>query len=275
MRNILVGFDGSRGADTALRQALPIADALGARVSLLQAVEPLDVVENPAGSEAFDPMAVVDRLEQMSIDPENRPPRAEDDAGAIAARLCEDAGVTYRWRSQHGMATRVLSEQSVAMDLIVVGRHGAAGRYPIGRTASQLIFHPTAPTVVCQEAPVALRRVMLGYEPTTGGGRALRVAAALCSALNISLDVLVADPDRRRGRITQEYASQTLRAYHVEGEQMRHEGPLHEGLRAAALELAEPLIIIGNGHRCCLPWVRSRTIQAALNVPGAMTLVVP
>lgn len=274
MQNILVGFDNSRRAETALKQALVIAEGLHARLHLLRAIEPVGPEDRIDLGGPEDPVAVLDRIDAMTGEDDDAPPPDTDDL-APAARLCEDAGVPCSARSLHGMATHVIREQSVTMDLLVLGRQGTTGRRAVGATATSLVYHPTAPTLLCREDTVPWDRMLIAFEPSPTGGRALRTAGEISSKLNIDLDLLVADPKREKRAGSLEQAGMALRAYHVEGERIQHDGNLAEALRSTALELGSSVVVVPNGNGAILPWSRSDVIRAAVEFPGALTLVVP
>lgn len=275
MRNILVGFDGSRGSATALRQTIPLAEALNARVRVVQALEPVSPQDMVGVEEPPDPVTMLDRAEAMRPRDDVEDPVPADPELGSAARLLEQAGITSSWQTRHGMATRILPEQALAMDMLVLGRRGTLGRSAVGRTAASIIYHPTVPTLLCREDPVPLRRLLLIYEPTPSGGRAVRVAGELASVLNVTLDVAVPDTDRRRGEETLAYLSSALRAYHVEGERVRYNGALHEAVSDMSLDLGSSMVVLGDGHSCLWPWSKPANIRAAVQVPGAVSLVVP
>ncbi len=276
MRNILVGYDGSRGSATALRQTIPLAEALQSRVRVVQAVEPVSPQDMVRMDEGPDPVTVVDRVEAMrSREEVDEGPLPSDPDLDAAARIVENAGITCSLQTRSGMATRVLPEQAIAMDMLVLGRHGTLRRSAVGRTAASIIYHPTVPTLLCQEEPLPLHRLLLVYEPTPSGGRALRVAGELASELNVTLDVAVPDTDRRRGEENLAYVSSALRAYHVEGERVRFNGALPEAVSEMALDMGSSMVVLGDGHSCLWPWSKPANIRAAVQVPGALSLVVP
>jgi len=277
MKNILVGVDASRRSRAAVEQAVDLAAPLNARVHLLQAVEPVGPAHSIDLGGSDDPLAILDRNAAMTTDPDSASPMVEeDDDAAAAVRLCSDAHVPCTYQRPHGMATRLLREHSVAMDLLVVGRRGTVARKAVGATASALLADPPTPVLLCQEIAAPVERALLAYEPNPAGGRALKLAGSLCSELNIGLDVVVTGKGRRETGKTLEQAMTVLRAYHVEGERMQYHGRPGEALQAAALELQSSIIVVPHHQTCSLALHRpSETVRAAVTFPTAMTLVVP
>ncbi len=278
MRNILIGYDGSRGAEAALAQGVSIADGLQARVRLVQAVEPVGVLEHGdvevSNEVSNEPLDVLDRADKAYLGDEE-PALPEDEDGRAAVLACEEAGVVCYWSRLHGMATRVLSEQSLAMDMLVLGRHGTTGRSAVGRTAAGIVFRPLIPTFLCKDEVMPLSRLLLAYETSVCGGRALKTAGELASGLNLGLDIVVADSNRRRGETTLAYVRDALRAYHVEGEYVHHRGTPSEAIQSAALELQSSVLVVSDGCRGMWPWSKSPRVRAAVEFPGAPCLIVP
>ena len=274
MRNILVGIDGSRGAQTALRQALGLCSGPRARLHLVRAVEPGGPDTDLGVDEPGDPLAILDRAEALSGETEEAP-AAEDDDMAAALRMCEDAGVSCTHQRLHGPAWSVLRDQAPAMDALVIGRHGHAPGRPLGANAAAIIARPVVPTVLCREEVVPWERLLLAFERSAAGGRALKLAGDLAAELNVSLDVLVAAPERERGARNLASAQKALRAYHVDGEFVHHRGRTPEVLQSAALELNSAVVAVPAGPGRRWPRARAATVTAALNLPGALVIIVP
>jgi nucleotide-binding universal stress UspA family protein len=275
MRNILLGFDGSDSATVALRQGILLAAAVGARLHLLQALEPAGPAPEVADlAPADDPVSYLDRLDQMMAE-DSTPPIPEDDELGAAVRICEEAGVVCTWQRLHGLAVRVLREHCPPMDLLILGRRGTIGRRLVGLTASSIVSRPLVPTLLCRDTVIPFQRLLLAYEPTPTGGRALKLAGSMGEALNIGVDVVVADTERARARRSAAQARMALRAYHVEGEVVPHEGRLSDAVQSAALEYQSSVVIVPHGRTGSWPWLRSDGVRAAIEYPTALALIVP
>jgi nucleotide-binding universal stress UspA family protein len=274
MHNLLVGYDGSRHSEVAVRQAADLASILGARLHLHRALEPTGPENLTELSPSSDPLALIDRMDALTA--EDDAPRLQDDEfPATVTRACEDAGAVTSYKAVHGTPVRTLRERSVAMDLLVLGRHGRTGRLPIGATASSVVSRPIVPTLLCRDTLIPWGDVLVAYESSPHGGRALKIAADLSARLNVNLDVIIADPERDKLRKLEDYVSTVLRAYHLEGDRMRHEGKLAEALGRASLQFQSSVVVVPDGHNSPWPWSRSETLHAAIQFPAAMALVVP
>jgi nucleotide-binding universal stress UspA family protein len=275
MRNILLGHDGSVSAAVALQQALLLSSTLSARLHLLQALEPVGPAAEVADlGLAEDPVSFLDRMDQMMSD-DVPAPLPEDDDLAAAVRTCEEAGAVCSWKRMHGLAVRVLREHCPPMDLLILGRRGTLGRRLVGLTASSIISRPVVPTLLCRDTVIPLHRLLLAYEPTPVGGRALKLAGNIAEALNVEVDVVAADLERDRARRSVEQARTALRAYHVDGESIPHEGRLSDALQSAALEYQSSVVVVPHGRTGSWPWLRSDGVRAAIEYPTALALIVP
>lgn len=249
---------------------------VGARVHLLHAVEPVGPADRIEIGASDSPLAILDRNEALTeLKAEEEQPAPGDDSVSAVLQACHTAQVSCSFKRVHGMARRVLREQSRAMDMLVLGRHGERGRRPLGATASAILTRPAAPTLLCLEEVTRFERVLLAYEPTPSGGRALRLAGELCEDLNIELDVLVADHRREWLDRNLDYAKGLLRSYHVEGEHIKHHGPAAGALATYALELQSSLLVVPQERPCLLLSTIRPLARAAVTFPTAMAMVVP
>ncbi|MBK0330606.1 universal stress protein [Brachybacterium sp. MASK1Z-5] len=196
---VLVGFDGSEQARSALRFAAEEARRRGSGLTVVTAYAA--------------PGAFYANLASM--------PHDADDAGKAAAReILEEAAEIVKdhpgpltFRSARGDATGVLVDASGSVQLVVVGsrgRGGFAGRV-LGSVASGLPAHSRCPTVVVPRreaadgssdgapagasAPAAGRGpVVAGVDGSEQSGLVLRVAARQAERLGTPLRVFVAMP---------------------------------------------------------------------------------
>ena len=140
MGSIVVGTDGSPGAQLAVRRAAAIAKGTGDRLHLVTAVPDSAVREPLATSARTDPV----------------------DLGAIAdsvlvraARDIEGEGIEVETHSRHGDAAEVIIEvaQEQKANLIVVGARGVTGlqRFLLGSVSSKLSHYAHTSVLVVRE----------------------------------------------------------------------------------------------------------------------------
>jgi len=134
-KSIVVGTDGSETATEAVRQALDLASAVGAKVELVSAYEPVPAARL-AGERRDAPEDV-----QWAINPKEDVEATLNDAEALA----QSKGVEVEKFSRRGdPADAILdvAEESNA-DLIIVGNKGMTGakRFLLGSVPNKVSHH--------------------------------------------------------------------------------------------------------------------------------------
>jgi nucleotide-binding universal stress UspA family protein len=134
-RSIVVGTDGSETAATAVRQAVDLAKATGAKVEVVSAYEPV------SGQRLREETQQVPEDMQWMVNP-----REDVDATLeAAAEQAKEAGVdaeTYARQGDPADAILDVAEETKA-DLIVVGNKGMTGarRFLLGSVPNKVSHH--------------------------------------------------------------------------------------------------------------------------------------
>ena len=182
---IVVGVDGSPGAQAALAWAMRLGEALGAEVVAVHAVGLLETA-HPAGQPAGAWRAGLRDLTDHRW----------------CARLV-DAGLAHRIEVVDGPAVDVLLDaaQREHASLVVVGARGV-GRRPelaLGSTSLRLLQAARVRTLVVPDAVVSetevdrpRRRILVGVDRSPASLAALAVAVDLAPVLGASLTVVEA-----------------------------------------------------------------------------------
>ncbi len=278
IRNVMVGYDGSRLSQIAVEQAMAITEAAGGRLHVVH-VHIAPAAEEELGTGPREPDVV------RAAEPRNgeQEPGGEEPEGLDLDRihrLCEERRIVCEEEHLYGPSPGPrLLRRSWLTDLMVIGRGREHGRSPedIGPTAEFLLSELVAPTLVCARQYIEIRSVLVPYKVSVSGGRALAFAARLCELMNASLTVLVCEPDRVKAGQALAAAQKALRAYRVEGSHDISLSPPLEALRSAALARESSLIVVPGAHKrnYILPWSRNRVLWRALELPGAMVLAHP
>ena len=141
-KSIVVGTDGSDTATSAVQQAVGLANALGAKVELVSAFEP--VSEQRLQAERRD----VPEDVQWAIGPQ------EDVEATLksAAALAEEAGVPVELYAREGDPADALLDvaEEQGADLIVVGNKGMTGakRFLLGSVPNKVSHHAPCSVLV-------------------------------------------------------------------------------------------------------------------------------
>lgn len=144
-KHILIATDGSKLADRGLEQGLALADAIGARVTVLSVTEPLPERARHAASLAGveDPAGRYDQ----SIGEDMRERFAE------ISRRAAEKGVTVNFTHEidnHPAEAIVRIADHEKCDLIVMSSHGRRGirRFVLGSQTAEVVTHTTIPVLV-------------------------------------------------------------------------------------------------------------------------------
>lgn len=141
MRSIVVGTDGSAGAERALRRAIEVAKGSGARLHLVTAYPDAPAYREPvagtAGNVAIDLREVAEGLLARN------------------QRLVESEGVEVETEARQGDPADVIIEVAEALDadLIIVGARGLTGlqRFLLGSVSSKLSHHATCDVMIVRD----------------------------------------------------------------------------------------------------------------------------
>lgn len=276
IKNILVGYGGSRGAQVALGQALEIALAAGARLrlALVETVADSAAETGLVTEVAPEAMLLAAAVERAEVEPDSL---GASPALEVAATRCREAGVPYSLARYYGDPGERLLELSRLANLVVIGRRGDGSRYRrsvLGRHARKLAANAQVPTWFADRELLPLRAVTLYYEPRPGGGRALASAAELCSLMNLTLNVMVTGGRRLSPAEALAEAQFALRAYHLEGELLTADRAGADAVQNAALLWGDPLVVVpGPAPGGLIP--DFSVIRAALATPNSNVLLVP
>ncbi len=276
LRNILVGYDDSRSARTALQQAVDIAEAAKAWIHLVSADE---AAAADAGTGLLvEPDHLQTALTAAEIGSETEPDAPLDTGQSLDAgvNICRTANVACTARQVFGRAGEKLAEMARLYNLLVVGQSREPKRgqpHHSGPNIKYLLRHCPVPLLVGAETYKALDVAMVIYRNDAAGGRALNLAGELCSSLNIPLKTVIPAPDSDQTARTVAEIEYALKAFHVE-----HEVQVVE--RSAA-ELV-PLASVEWGARCVImsyppvvwPW-SAGAIRVATATPNLLKLIVP
>jgi nucleotide-binding universal stress UspA family protein len=298
LRRILVPLDGSALAEAALPAARAIARLTGARVTLVQAVEPaetLDDVGDPlAGGLALELQATDDRIAIYRVVDAH----AADYLAGVAGRLAPD-GIAARTQVVAGPAAVAIVEAAREADLIVMATHGRGGlgRWAIGSVADKVTQGAPAPVLLVraeQAQPLAAgypRRILVPLDGSDLAERALPLAMQLAARAEaeVILTHVVAAPDGPDGDAAEGplgLVREQARAYLHEVSQRLVEpgatlhtdvrvGPAAEGILAAADARRADLIAMSTHGRGGLGrWVYGSIADRIVRSAGVPVLVV-
>jgi len=197
-QRLLVGLDGSAGADAALDAALMLGRRAGATI-VLAAVTEIRLLEAPI-FEAAGPLWT----EGMPLAPVASEIREVLDARAKrflaegSDRVAE-AGLAVETVRAVGIVDEELLRLAETTDAVVIGRRGELQTHPgkIGAVTSHIIKSALRPVLVAGDHPSAFERPVVAFDGGETSGHALEAAARFAAEHHLPLDVVhVADDPR-------------------------------------------------------------------------------
>lgn len=276
--HVLVGYDGSKEGERALRWA--VGEAKLRRL-------PLEVCHAwhwPYPTAQLDPegLGIVRRMAEHVL----------DHGVSIATGLAH--GLEVRKRLATGPASAALLHEAFGAELVVVGSHGHAG-LPVGSAALHVPARATSPVIVVRESDASEGRVVVGVDGSSGGDAALEFAFEEAALRGWRLDAvygawepgavagtdlaLYADADaleRAAGaRLERSVAPWRVKYPQVDARTHLRLEPPREALLAAA-EGADLLVVGHRGHGGIAPLLLGAVSQAALvHGPCSVAVVHP
>ena len=146
-RSIVVGTDGSKPADEAVRQATDMASREGARLHLVTAYHHQQILPETT-IWTNDPKGVIDTGRTEARGPHSETVNLREVAESVLKRAAGDAlskGVEVETHARKGQPAEVIIDvaNQVQADLIVVGGSGLTGikRYLLGSVSSKVSEH--------------------------------------------------------------------------------------------------------------------------------------
>ncbi|WP_169166041.1 universal stress protein [Cellulomonas taurus] len=178
---IVVGYDGSPQAATAVRWAAARARERGRPVEVVCAWGFAGQPNGGAG-DTWLGRRVVEQVREVP---------------AEGARIAAEAApeITVRPVLDFGSPVAVLTERAIHAPMVVIGRHGAGRRGGplIGSVASGVLHNaPTAVAVVPDAAPIRQGPVVVGFDGSPASFVAIEEGRDAAEALGVPLQVLVA-----------------------------------------------------------------------------------
>lgn len=144
-KHILIATDGSDLAAKGTEQGLALAEALGAKATILTVAEqlPVDVIHEALGSGAEDPVGLYEqqidhKLKQQVETIERRAPNRH-----IASEFAHEMGPSPA-------EAIIRTAKQMGCDLIVMSSHGRRGaaRLLLGSQTAEVVTHTTIPVLV-------------------------------------------------------------------------------------------------------------------------------
>lgn len=256
---ILVALDGSPQSMAALRAASELAAGMQAELCGLyvEDVNLLRIAELPCATVVEVPTARIRGLTPQGIRRQMRL-QAERAERAIerAARLVQ---VRWSFRVLQGEINDQLMNECKQSDMVILGRTGWSGSRKLGSTARGMLEHPPHRTMVLGEGVMQQPSVLVAYDGSSAGMRALDMAVQMVQEKKGYLRVGIVAHDAPHARELQQNVLSTLRS-------LSQEARLHWLLGGDVHDLAQLVA----DERCFLVLPAELSLLRMKTVPDLM-----
>lgn len=243
---LLVGLDGSPGAEAALTAAIGLARRFKSSI-LLAAVTDVRLIEAPR-FEAAAPLwteglaGLAPDRELVATMEEHR--RRLLDTGAARVR---EAGVPVEEMHAVGIVDEELLTLADRVEAMVLGRRGELHGEPgsVGAVTATIVKRSPKPVLVAGERPSACERPVVAYDGGETSSNALALAARYADALQLRLDVVHASDDVEAGEALLAKAGAFLSGQHVAYATHRLEGDCVAAIAAFVEQSGADLLVAG------------------------------
>jgi len=240
---LLVGLDGSPGADAALEAALRLGRRFKTTV-VLAAITDIRLLEAPlfetTGPLWTEGLPVAADLREALDE------RAARILETATARVAE-AGLACETVRAVGLADEELIRLADQAEAIVVGRrgelHGEAGT--LGAVTVRIIKHSPKPVLVAGETPTPCERPLVALDGGETSNHALVLAARYAEALGIPLTVVHVSDDAAAGDELLARAAAFLAEHGVAAATHRLAGDVTRGVVRCLADTGADLLIAG------------------------------
>lgn len=270
--SLLVGLDGSRGADAALDAAIALGRRFDSTI-MLGAVVDLRVMEAPlargaaaAWTQAMAgvPAATLELGELMKG-------RADKLLAAGAERVTA-AGLSAATARENGMVEEELLKLAEEAEALVVGRRGElSGGDDVGENTVRLIRRAPRPVVVAGESPSAFGRPVVAWDGSEHAAAALTLASRYATHAGVPLDVVHVGEAAGESLLAQ--AAAFLSRTDVSYETHLLAGAVPEAIGAFARRRGSDVLVCG-AHGRRHSWTMGSTAEALVRHTDLAAIVV-
>ena len=275
IKRILVGVDGSEHSAAAARCASWLARRLGAQLAGLHVVDIVSVegsfFHDISGALGFEPY-----LDFTSKMREALHTRGEILLEAFR-RQCEAEGVQADSALQIGVVPTEICAGAREADLVVIGSRGVNHQFAtglLGSVTESVTRQCPRPVLVTSLDFQEIRSPMLAYDGSERASAAMRVAAEVCSQLDLPLHVISVCRDEGDGEPLLEQATRYLGSYGLALKTETIIGHAYERIPAILAERGHDLAFMGShGHGRIIEMVLGSTTEYVLrNAPCSVFL---
>jgi len=273
---LLVGLDGSAGADAALDAAIALGTRFHATI-VLAAIADARLLDAPLlGTSAglwTEGLQIPTDVAPLNAALERRCSQLLADAAARVA----DADLALEEVRSAGLVEDELTKLTERAEALVVGRRGEMHQEhgTVGAVTAKIIRHAACPVVVAGEQPSVFERPLVAWDGGDTSAAALALAARYAEACHLPLDVVHVNSQTREGDEIAARASAYLAGTSAHHQVRRLEGDIVPTLTAYALGSRADVLIVGaHGGRRRHGWPLGSRAEQLLRATPIPVIVV-
>lgn len=252
---ILVPIDGSSDSWVAVDHAIVLAQEEKARILGLYIADERAIYA-PCWSAAgvMDPLSpdcdplILEQAETLRRQIKQQGEKALRDL----RERCTVAGVDVETYFETGIVSQIILEHAKEVDLVVMGRRGAGGRWGgplLGSTFEAVARHAPVPVLATVSDPRPLHTLLVAYDGSERAKQALAIALHLVKDRNRQLVILTVDEGRNDRAAASFEAAVLAKEQGVDAKRLLVEGHAAETILQTAQEENADLILMGvYGH---------------------------
>jgi nucleotide-binding universal stress UspA family protein len=252
IKSILVCTDGSPHGDTACDYGFHLGGKLKARVSGLHVLDSR-VLEGPLMADISGWLGASPYADQIQQFRDLLEQKGQAVAEAFEKRAVT-AGISASCEVKMGHPARIILEQEVHAELVVLGQRGEHAELAgdvAGSVADRVVRHSVKPCLMTPQSFKPVGKILVAYDGSSLASKALHEGIELAMAISAPL-VVLAVAEHRDLDVAQEYAlaaMRLVRAHECPAAPMVAEGPAGQVIMAKAEETGADLIVVGAfGH---------------------------
>lgn len=191
IKSILVGIDGSAYSDTAVAYGLDLAAKLEAQLCGLHVLDSR-MLEGPLMADISGWIGAQPYSSQLQQFRDLLEQKGRTIVDAFNER-CAEAGTQAEGLLRMGHPSRILIEEEVRTELLVLGQRGLHADIvgeALGSVTERVVRHSIKPCLVVPETQRPIRRVLVAYDGSGHASQALHEAIELAQALHVELILL-------------------------------------------------------------------------------------
>lgn len=250
IKSILLCVDGSAYTESVLRHGVHLATTFSAHVRVLSVVD-IRIFEWTAamGADGFVPV-----IPSSAYQEESRR-LMEEKTQAVLKKCSEtlsEAGVRFEIEKISGPPADVIVERAHLVDLLIMGVRGEFATWEskmVGATLHAVSRETEKPIFVARRQFIPTERILVGYDGSAPGSRAMQLAAFFAGRLAVPLTALSVSSNPKVGERYAEEARNYLSHYDIDVSTDVVPGNPEREIASYAEKHGFSLIVIGKyGH---------------------------